>query len=156
MSEALRAGSAFSGIGGMDFAAALAGIDIRWQIENDTFCNRILHKNRQYWPHAKRFADIRYTIGQLESVDLIFGGFPCQDISLANNKRTSVQEGQRTGLWTELFRIISDLRPRAVLLENVPGIRSAGAGGVIADLAALGYVGYTGIISAADAGFPFV
>lgn len=148
-------GSLFSGIGGLDLAAVAAGFDVRFQVEIDEFCQRILEKHATtYWPNAKRFKNV-FDVGahNLESVDVLFGGFPCQDVSVAG-KRAGIKEGTRSGLWLEFRRIISELRPAVVLLENVPGILTRDGNLVIADLAALGYVGQWGIISASDAGAP--
>lgn len=148
-------GSLFSGIGGMDLAASLAGIDILWQVENDKFCQQVLKKQKsEYWRNATLFTDIRDTSSQqLASVDIVFGGFPCQDVSTANRLRSTVAESSRSGLWAEFCRVVSDIRPSVVVVENVPGILTAGAESVIADLARMGYVGQSGIVSAADAGF---
>lgn len=151
----LTAGSLFSGIGGLDLGASLAGFDIQFHVEIEEFCRKVLNKHaNQYWPNAKQFADVR-TVGKhnLPIIDCLFGGFPCQDISYAG-RGAGIKEGTRSGLWFEFRRVISELRPTVVLLENVPAILNRGGTGVIADLAALGYVGQWGIISAADAGAP--
>lgn len=160
------AGSLFSGIGGMDLAFSLAGFDIRWQVEIDDFCRKVLAKHsREYWHNATQFTDVRHVTArtgkgwrgyqQLERVDVLFGGFPCQDISIAG-KRSGIREGTRSGLWGEFRRLIGEIRPRAVLLENVPNIVHIGGASVIADLAALGYDAKWGVISAQDAGAPHV
>lgn len=148
------AGSLFSGIGGIDLAASLAGFDILFQIEIDSFCQKVLRKHADvYWPKATLYADVRGLSG-LPYVDVLFGGFPCQDISVAGNGVGL--EGERSGLWWEFYRLIGEIRPRAILLENVRAITYDGRGGteVIAALARLGYVATWGIISASDAGAP--
>lgn len=150
----LTAGSLFSGIGGLDLAASIAGFDIRFQVEIDPFCRKVLAKHAaDYWKNATQFADICGLSG-LETVDVLFGGFPCQDISHAG-KGVGL-EGARSGLWWEFYRLIGEIRPRAVVLENVAAIAYAGRGGteVIAALAGLGYSAQWGIVSAADAGAP--
>jgi DNA (cytosine-5)-methyltransferase 1 len=152
--RALTAGSLFSGIGGIDVAFAAAGFDIRFQVEIDPFCRKVLAKHApRYWPNAAQHVDIR-DVGRAElgSVDVLFGGFPCQDISVAGNG--AGLEGERSGLWYEFRRIIGDLRPRIVFVENVPAITSRGGTTVIAHLAALGYDARWGIVGAADAGAP--
>ena len=74
-------GSLFSGIGGFDLGFSKAGIETLWQVEIDPFCLQVLQKN---FPNTKRFTDVR-TVGKhnLERVDVMSGGFPCQDISIA-------------------------------------------------------------------------
>ena len=80
----LTVGSLFAGIGGMDLGLERAGMEIKWQVEIDGYCQRVLAK---HWPHVQRFSDVR-EVGRhnLESVDLICGGFPCQDISNAGKR----------------------------------------------------------------------
>lgn len=119
----MNAVSLFSGIGGMDIAFAAAGFDIIAQVEINEFCQRVLRKHKRYWPHAALFADVRrFGIEDIPAgiiVDCLFGGFPCQPFSVAGK-----QEGadDHRNLWPEFRRIIGEIRPRAVLLENVPGI----------------------------------
>jgi len=148
-------GSLFTGIGGIDLAFVAAGCEIAFQVEIDDFCRKVLKKNEQrYWPNATRFTDVRAVGGHnLPRVDILFGGFPCQDISVAG-KGLGIKEGTRSGLWFEFARIIGELRPGVVLLENVPAILTRDGAVVIANLAAMGYVGHWGIISAAEAGAP--
>jgi len=109
-------GSLFSGIGGIDLGFEWAGIETRWQVEIDDYCQKLLSLR---FPHTKKFTDVR-KVGShnLEKVDIISGGFPCQDISVAG-KGAGI-EGERSGLWTELHRVISELRPRFAFIENVP------------------------------------
>lgn len=148
-------GSLFTGIGGIDLAFSAAGFDVLFQVEIDDFCRKVLTKHASsYWPNATQFTDIRDVGGHnLPRVDCLFGGFPCQDLSVAG-KRAGLGEGTRSGLWFEFARLIGDLRPRLVFLENVPGILTLGGTQVIADLAKMGYVGHWGTLSAADAGAP--
>ena len=152
----LTAGSLFSGVGGLDLAASLAGFAIRFQVEIDPFCRKVLAKHApNYWNKATQFADIRECTGsELGYVDCLFGGFPCQGISVAGNG--AGLEDSRSGLWWEFYRLIGEIRPRAIVLENVAAIAYAGRGGteVIAALAGLGYSTQWGIVSAADAGAP--
>lgn len=152
----LTAGSLFSGaIDGLGLAASLAGFDIRFHIEYDDWRRKVLEKHApKYWPNAAQFQDITTVeTATLPRTDVLFGGFPCQDVSLAGD-RAGLGEGTRSGLWGHFRRLIGDLRPRAVVVENVPGLLTLGGSAVVGDLAALGYVGRWGIISAADAGAP--
>ncbi len=146
-------GSLFAGIGGFDLAFTTAGFDIAYQVEIDEYCRQVLSR---HWPDVPKYKDV-CEVGShnLPPTDVICGGFPCQDISLAG-KRTGIRDGTRSGLWFEMARIIGELRPRIVLLENVAAITTAGGGGVrvIADLAEMGYDARWGIIRASDAGAP--
>jgi len=128
-------GSLFAGIGGFDLGLERAGMECKWQVEIDDFCNRVLEK---HWPHVKRYRDVR-EVGKhnLEPVDLICGGFPCQDISLAG--KAAGITGERSGLWSEYARIVGEMGPRYVLVENVTGLLKRGMGEVIGTLASLGY-----------------
>lgn len=149
------AGSLFSGIGGLDLAFSLANFDILFQVEIDAFCRKVLAKHAsKYWCNATQFTDVR-TVGRrnLPEVEVLFGGFPCQSISIAGPQQ-GIREGTASGLWFEFRRIIGELRPRIVFLENVPNITHRDGTVVIADLTALGYDCRWGIISAADAGAP--
>ena len=85
-------------------------------------------------------------------VDVISGGFPCQDISAAG-KGAGI-DGERSGMWKEMARIIGEVRPRFVFVENSPMLTSRGLGSVLGDLATLGYDTEWGVISAADTGAP--
>jgi DNA (cytosine-5)-methyltransferase 1 len=100
----------FSGIGGIDLAFSLAGFDILFQVEIDEFCQKVLAKHsKEYWPNAKIFTDVR-AVGKHNlptSIDVLFGGFPCQDISVAGNG--AGLEGERSGLWWEFARIIGEI-----------------------------------------------
>ena len=101
----MRFGSLFAGIGGMDLGLERAGMECAWQVEIDPYCQKVLAK---HWPDVQRFGDIKDCgAHNLEPVDLICGGFPCQDISLAG-KGAGI-EGERSGLWSEYHRIICEL-----------------------------------------------
>ena len=134
----MRVGSLFSGIGGLELGLERAGMQVVWQVEFDPFCQEILQK---HWPEAKRYGDIReLREDELEPVDLICGGFPCQPHSLAGQRRASDDDRD---LWPEMLRIIRAVKPRWVLAENVPGLLSSEAGrffgGILRDLAESGY-----------------
>lgn len=147
----MRVGSLFAGIGGMDLGLERAGMEVVWQVEIDPFCQRVLAK---HWPDAKRFNDVR-EVGahNLEPVDLICGGFPCQDISHAGKGR-GIENGTRSGLWFEMHRIIRELRPRVVLVENVAALLVRGAGTVLGDLAESGHSAEWGCLPASSVGAP--
>jgi DNA (cytosine-5)-methyltransferase 1 len=143
-------GSLFAGIGGFDLGFERAGFKTVWQVEIDPYCQKVLAKN---FPEAERFGDIR-ECGRhnLKPVDVICGGFPCQDISNAG-KRAGIK-GERSGLWSEHARIIRELRPKYVVVENVAALLGRGMGVVLGDLAEIGYDAEWEVISASDVGAP--
>lgn len=146
----LTIGSLFSGIGGLELGLERAGLGpVLWQAEQDPYCQRVLAK---HWPVAKRYDDVRDIDGRAERVDLICGGFPCQDISNAG-KRAGMA-GERSGLWREYARIIRELRPRFVVVENVSALLGRGFGDVLGDLAACGYDLQWDCVPAAAVGAP--
>lgn len=134
----LTFGSLFSGVGGLDLGLEQAGHKCAWHVEADPFCRQVLAR---HWPNVPQFGDVR-EVGAacLPSVDMIVGGFPCQDISSAG-RRAGIGEGTRSGLWFEFARLISELHPSYVLIENVEALRYAGRGlgRVLQDLSARGY-----------------
>lgn len=136
-------GSLFSGIGGFDLAASRVwGWDcVRWQVEIDPWARRVLAK---HWPEVRRYADIREVeAGELEPVELVCIGFPCQDIS-GLGKRAGLA-GERSGLWGASVKVVRAVRPRLVVVENVAALLSpieagpAPIAGVLGDLALLGF-----------------
>lgn len=131
----MRVGSLFSGIGGLDLGLERAGMRVRWQVEIDPFCRKVLAK---HWPDVPCYEDVR-DVGahNLEPVDLVCGGFPCIDISSSGKKRGI--RGPDSGLWFEMERVVCDLRPRLVVVENVADIRFRGLHTVLGGLARLGY-----------------
>ncbi len=136
--------------GGFDLGFERAGFETVWQVEIDDFCRKVLAKN---FPKAERYGDIRECGSHnLKQVDVICGGFPCQDISNAG-LRAGI-DGERSGLWSEMHRIIRELRPRYVLVENVAALLGRGMGRVLGDLAAIAYDAEWEIVSAADVGAP--
>ena len=147
----MRAGSLFSGIGGFDLGLERAGFTISWQVEIDPYCQRVLAK---HWPTVPRYGDIcAVDWGTVEPVDVLCGGFPCQDLSFAG-KRAGI-DGARSGLWSEYVRAIRHLRPRYVLVENVPGLlTNQYLGRVLGDLAQSGYDAEWDCIPASAIGAP--
>lgn len=151
--DALAIGSLFSGIGGLELGLEHAtGGRVCWQVERDAWCREVLAK---HWPDAVRYDDV-CTVNGLPAVDLICGGFPCQDVSLAG-KRAGFG-GERSSLWREYRRIIADVGPRFVFVENVPGLLTADDGHafaeVLGDLAALGFDATWDCFRASDVGAP--
>ena len=164
--EAVKAISLFSGVGGFDLGFERAGIETVLQAERDPHCLKVL---KRHWPQVRRVTDVRCVgegwaarvphgeMGGADSgpdaqrlrhersanqgADLIFGGFPCQDLSVAG-KRAGLG-GERSGLWYEFHRVLSELRPRWTVIENVPGLLSSNDGrdfGILLD--GLGELGY--------------
>lgn len=151
----LTIGSLFSGIAGLEVGLLAAFHEARiqarvvWQVEIDEFCSRVLAK---HFPETKRYRDVRDVGADAPPVDLICGGFPCQDISNAG-KRAGI-DGGRSGLWSEFARIVGLLRPRFVLVENVSALLGRGLDRVLGDLATLGYDARWSTLRAADVGAP--
>src|SRR5689334_6195299 len=103
-------GSLFTGVGGFDMGFDHAGMECRWQCEKDANCRKLLATK---WPNVKIYDDITtIRAGQLERVDLICGGSPCQDLSVAG-KRAGMAGG-RSGLFYEMVRICKRVRPRFI------------------------------------------
>ena len=116
MMEKLTFGSLFAGIGGFDLGLERAGMECKWQVEIDPFAVRVLQK---HWPDVKRHEDIR-NVKYPEPVDVICGGFPCQDLSSAGKQKGF--EGERSSLYTEMLRIVSECRPKFTIFENVTNL----------------------------------
>jgi len=134
----VRAGSLFAGIGGFDLGLEWAGIEPAWQVEKDEFCQKVLNK---HWPDVKRYGDIYDFIekikgGEVEPVDIITGGFPCQPFSQAG-KREGKEDDRY--LWPAMLEVISLLRPTWVIGENVAGILNMGFEDMLLELEGKGY-----------------
>lgn len=142
--------SLFSGIGGIDLAAEWAGFETVAFVEQNPFCQKVLAKNFPGIPihdDIKRF-DAESFRGTL---DLISGGFPCQDISYANPFGKGL-EGDRSGLWFEMLRVIEQARPAWVLVENVRNLISMGIDTCFLGMEALGYEVTALVVPACGAG----
>ena len=150
----LTHGSLFTGIGGIDLGFERAGIETAWQVELDDYATRVLEK---HWPDVERHRDVT-KVGKhnLAEVDIISGGFPCQDLSVAGKQR-GLHAG-RSGLWWEMLRVACELRPRILVVENVPNLLSGDGGNwarvFFGSLAESGFDCEWGIVSAKDAGAP--
>ena len=149
----MRVGSLFAGIGGFDLAAEWVwGKDTTvWHSEIDPYASAVF---AQHFPNSRNVGDITTWEPDCErdSVDLICGGFPCQDISTAG--RGAGIDGARSGLWRDYARVIRALRPSYVLVENVPALLGRGIDRVLGDLASLGYDAEWTVRSAASFGAP--
>lgn len=145
----------FSGIGGFSLGLErTGGFETVAFCEIEEFPRRVLAK---HWPEVPCYHDVRtLTADVLQrdgiSVDVICGGFPCQDVSLAG-KRGGL-EAARSGLWAEYDRLIGELRPQFVIVENTPGLLSLGMGRVLGDLAARRYDAQWDCIPANQLGAP--
>lgn len=115
--------SLFSGIGGFDLGFERAGMTVVGMCEIDKHAQKILQRN---FPDATLHTDVREVHYERGAVDLICGGFPCQDLSVAGKRRGLA--GERSGLWHEFARIIDETEPSWVVIENVPGLFSSNAG----------------------------
>jgi DNA (cytosine-5)-methyltransferase 1 len=173
-----KIGSLFSGYGGLDLAVMnVTGGKVVWHCEWDDAPSKILEK---HFPNVPNYRDVSLVdFTKVEKVDILTGGFPCQDLSLAG-KRAGLKEGTRSGLWSEFARAIDELEPSLVVIENVRGILSANAhsdvgqcewcmgersgepalralGAVLGSLSSLGANGYDArwvSVRASDAGAP--
>ena len=147
--------SLFAGIGGLDLGLERAGLRTVGQVEIDPFCRRVLAR---HWPEVPRHDDVRtapawWTGAPRPRVDVVAGGFPCQPFSTAGRRRGVADE--RWG-WPWMAGVVRLVRPRYVLVENVPGLlRDRDAfGWVLADLATLGFDARWGVLSACALGAP--
>jgi len=141
----------FTGIGGFSLAASWVWgneLDLAGFCEQDAYCGKVLKKN---FPDVPIYPDIKELRGEwFQDIDLITGGFPCQDISVAG-KGAGI-DGDRSGLWSELCRVISEVRPRYALIENVPMLIHRGLERVLCDLTEIGYDAEWQVIGADDVG----
>jgi DNA (cytosine-5)-methyltransferase 1 len=141
--------SLFAGIGGFDLGLERAGHECVGQVEIDPYCTRVLAK---HWPEVPRHDDVRTFQGtEFGPFDLLTGGYPCQPFSVAGNR---AGESDERHLWPEVHRIIRNVRPAYVFLENVPGHLSLGFGRVLGDLAESGYDAEWDCIPATAVGAP--
>jgi DNA (cytosine-5)-methyltransferase 1 len=143
-------GSLFAGIGGFDLAARWMGWRTAWVSEIDPFACQVLAHHFHDAPNHGDITQIDFTT--VEPVDVLVGGFPCQDISNAG-KQAGIT-GTRSGLWFHYARAIRELRPRYVVVENVAALTNRGLDRVLGSLAEIGYDAEWGCFGAADVGAP--
>ncbi len=139
--EPFRVASFFSGIGGFDLGFQQAGAQIVFQCEKDAYCQRVL---RKHWPDVTLATDIEYVWpNDIGYANIWCAGFPCQDLSLANQGKRKGLEGSRSGLFNKFAELVGIERPSWVVLENVPGLLNSNGGRdfkhVIQTLDDLGY-----------------
>lgn len=134
MKRELTHGSLFSGVEGFGLGAALAGIRTEWSCESEGYQTKVIKKN--FGNGHTVYGDIR-TLENPPFVNIISGGFPCQDISVAG-KGAGIKGG-RSGLWGHMRRIIGDVRPDYVIIENSPLLRKRGLEYVLHGLSEIGY-----------------
>ena len=152
----LRTMHLFAGAGG----GILADVLLRHQpvcaVEIDEYCQQVLSARQAdgTFPWFPIFADVTKFDGRpwRGVVDVVAGGFPCQDISVAGSGAGI--DGERSGLWREMARIIGEVRPSYVFVENSPALITRGLGTVLGDLAALGYSCNWCVLGADDVGAP--
>lgn len=144
----------FSGIGGMSLGLERAGMRTVGFCEVDPACRFWLRANYPDTPilgNIHSVTKVRLQRNGIETIDLIAGGFPCQPHSVAGKRKG--QEDERH-LWPEFARLVREIRPRWVLAENVPGIRTTAADEVLADLEAAGYSCWPLVVGADNVGAP--
>ena len=133
----LTVGSTFTGVGGADLGFEQAGFQISWQCELDAWKRSVL---AAHWPDVQIFDDIT-TMLNPPPVDILIGGFPCQDLSVAGQRKGFT--GERSVLAFEFLRLAESIRPRWLVLENVPGLLSSSQGAdfarLIDEVVACGY-----------------
>ncbi len=156
--ETLNELALFAGAGGGILGGLLCGFRTVCAVEIEPYCREVLMR-RQDEGHIEPFPiwdDVRTFRGEewRGVVDIVTGGFPCQDISVAGNG--AGLDGERSGLWKEFARIVREVRPRYVLVENSPALTTRGLDRVLGDLAAMGYDAEWGVLGAIDAGAPHV
>jgi DNA (cytosine-5)-methyltransferase 1 len=150
--DRLTFGSLFAGIGGIDLGFERCGMECKWQVEINDYAQKVLEK---HWPAVHRERDIRECSARnLQRVDIIAGGFPCQDISYAG--LGAGLDGERSGLFFEAVRLVRELQPRAVVLENVAALLTRGLDRVLGTLAEIGYDAEWHCIPAAYVGAPHI
>ena len=147
--------SLFSGIGGLDLAAEMAGFETVGQCEWADYPSKILEK---HWPDVPRWRDIRtltkesfYEKTGLRTVDVLSGGFPCQPFSIAGKRRGTDDDRY---LWPEMLRVIREIRPTWVIGENVPGIINMALDEVLSDLENENYTAQAFVVPACGVDAP--
>ena len=143
--------SLFSGIGALDAAAEHSGFTTLAMVEKDPCCQEVL---KRHWPEVPVYDDVStFDARPFVGVDLVSGGFPCQDISAAKPGAAGI-DGARSGLWRHMLRVVRECEPRFVFIENSPAARVRGIDRVFAELGDAGYTGGAFVVGAAHAGAP--
>lgn len=121
----MKIGSLFSGYGGLDLAVSrVFDAEVVWHCELEDAPSKVLDA---HWPGVPNYRDVsKVDFTQVEPVDILTGGFPCQDLSVAG-KRKGLTDGTRSNLWFEFHRAIVELQPKFVVIENVRGLLSGKA-----------------------------
>ena len=150
MIESLKILDTFAGIGGFSYAAheLVGGFQTTQFVEIDPFCQKVLKK---HFPKVPCHDDIKTFTAYPGQYDVITGGFPCQDISVAG-RREGITDQSRSGLFYELIRVIRLVRPKFVVMENVAAILNNGLDIVLGELSEAGYDAEWSIISASSLG----
>ena len=150
MIESLKILDTFAGIGGFSYAAheLVGGFETTQFVEIDPFCQKVLKK---HFPKVPCHDDIKTFTAYPGQYDVITGGFPCQDISVAG-RREGITDQSRSGLFYELIRVIRLVRPKFVVMENVAAILNNGLDIVLGELSEAGYDAEWSIISASSLG----
>jgi DNA (cytosine-5)-methyltransferase 1 len=139
----------FAGIGGFSYAAHQLGWQTVAFVEKEPFCQRILANN---FPGVPIYDDVRNYNGTEHTADIVCGGFPCQDVSTAG--KAEGIDGERSSLYVEMLRIIRNLRPQYVVVENVAGLLGRGLGRVLGEFSQIGYDAEWRVFSACEFGLP--
>ena len=150
----MRFGSLFAGIGGFDLGLERAGMVCSWQVEINKFCIQVLKK---HWPNVRRMEDVRIFPPKPRrewQVDLIVGGFPCQDISLAG--KGEGLKGKNSSLWKEFVRVVCLLRPTYAVMENTANLHNKGLPSILGEMAELGYDAEWAVLPATAVGAPHI
>lgn len=122
----LTVASFFSGIGGFDLGFEQAGAEVVFQCEKDSFCQKVL---RKHWPDVELASDIDdVDADAIPNATIWCGGFPCQDLSLANQGKRLGLEGERSGLFNRFAELVDRRKPEWIVLENVPGLLNSNGG----------------------------
>lgn len=146
----MNVGSLFSGVGGIEFGFERAGFKTVWLIEYEPYAAAVLKKQ---FPEATIYGDItQIDFNSVQPIDVLTGGFPCQDISNAG-KRAGIT-GSRSSLWKYYAEAIRVLRPKYAVIENVSALTKRGLDVVLSDLASLGYDAEWHCLSASSVGAP--
>lgn len=140
----------FEGIGGFSLAALRCGLTTKWICEINTYRKQIL---RQHFPHAYQYRNI-VQLKNPERVDVLTGGFPCQDISVAGKAAGII--GPQSRLWAEYLRVIYESMPRYIIIENSSQLTNKGLEYILYDLAKIGYDAQWECLRAFDFGFPHI